>query len=547
MNDKKRENLRYIYKVSRLEPTFNIKILLIVLIVYAFTSFLLSNDMNPMQASFISLTKSLVKAKTITVDNFISNNTDLSFYKGHFYSGLSPALSFFIVPHYLIFKQFTDKLMILLYLFSITSTLPCVAFSLVFLYLLLRDMGSSEKESRSLTFLCAFGTLFLCYGTSLDARVMASSAIVIVFYLIHHNKSIINEKSGFLSVMIGMLLGLISSFNYASLLLIPIFSLYFVYNVLKPKNTSIFKKCLRIGLFLIGLSVPLCLLAGYHYLAFGNYFSTPYSFRFTEWTKSYHSEGICGFTYPKIRTLIQLLFLPYRGAFFYMPVFLFSFMSLPSAFKKNTELILSAVCMFMFILYNAGLKWWNGEWCFGPRLLTEAIPFAIILAASIIRKYKRLYYFIFIYSIIVNFSGTNFRWEQNMNNPFSAIIRYTVSFAINGLVRPSFYKSLFSNFLLTSFINFSTISIVLFLISYVLYDFRIFPLLESLAKDIKKISLVYIIKIFSLAILFSLPHIFFDKIHYADYFTRSLVNIFLVLLVFLVFKNILFGKIIEID
>ena len=290
------------------------KIFLVIILVYFFCS---DHNLNAMQLSFISLTASLAEKGGIIVDDFIINTADLSFNNGHFYSGMAPGISFLSLPYYLLCKMFLKNapnysgIGPLIFTGAITSFI--VAFSMVFLYLLLKDMGSKEKEAGSLTFLCALGTLFLVYGSTLDSRAIASSLSVIVYYLVYHNRNVLNEKSCVLSGTIGFLLGIIPSFNYASLLLIPVFLLYFVYSIFKRKDICASKKMERAAVFIAGLSIPLSLLMFYNYAAFGDPFSTPYHFRYGLMQHGAHSEGIAGFTYPKAKTLLHLLFLPYRG------------------------------------------------------------------------------------------------------------------------------------------------------------------------------------------------------------------------------------------
>jgi len=529
---------------------------LLIVSVYILCS-LWGTGVNAMQLNVVSLTMALAKTRNIIIDSFIISNYDSSFYMGHFYSGVAPGLSFLVVPHYLIFSCFTNNVEILIPLFSITSTALCVSSSLYFLYLLLRDMGLSEKESRSLTYLCAFGTLFLVYGSSFDSRAIASSLSIVVFYLLYHFRNILNKRNGVLSIVIGSLLGIIPAFNYASALLIPVFSFYFIYIIIRDRHALHAKKYSRILLYFIGLSVPLYLLMKYHYSAFGNYFLTPYSFRYDS---LWHNEGIAGFTYPKIKPLFHLLLLPYRGLLFYMPIFMLSFISLFfSMRKKNLELIISGFCMLMFIVYNSGLKRWSGEWCFGPRLLVEAIPFSIILAAPIIRMYKKVYYSIFMYSVAINFLGVNFRYAPNLDRPLLAIVRYILEFISSGF--RYVYSDAFiiagifprPEFFIKIFVKSSVFGLLLLLISSILFNFQFRSLLIELSKAVRKISGLTILKNIILSMFLGFIGIALNKLFIIVKITSyrmlfiSFVNIFMMISFFSIFKDIIFKHIISIE
>ena len=264
-------------------------------------------------------------------------------------------------------------------------------------------------------------------------------------------------------------------------------------------------------------------------------------------------------TYPRLNTLIQLLFLPYRGLIFYMPIFILSFIGLCQAVKKkNLELIMSGFCMVMFILLNSGLKWWSGEFCFGPRLLIEAIPFSIILAGPVIGKYKRAYYSIFIYSLFVNFIGVNFRWVANLDGQVIGLFRYVMKFASSGFpdsFLDRFIISIISpriNFFINNLLCYLTLVLILVLISYILFDFRFRPLLSELSNSLKKTLTRFALRILFLSILFSFicvglnQLLLFLSVGPLRFLLVAFVNFLFMISISMVFKDVFFKKMISI-
>ncbi len=106
-------------------------------------------------------------------------------------------------------------------------------------------------------------------------------------------------------------------------------------------------------------------------------------------------------------TILQLLFFPSKGLFFYYPILIFSFLGFLSNFRK-IENILSLIFIlstfFLFPFYS-GSFWWFGWISYGPvRILTILMPFFFVGLLSSVKKFniKILLPFFFI-SIFNNF------------------------------------------------------------------------------------------------------------------------------------------------
>ncbi|MCA6363064.1 MAG: hypothetical protein IM638_08490 [Bacteroidetes bacterium] len=83
--------------------------------------------------------------------------------------------------------------------------------------------------------------------------------------------------------------------------------------------------------------------------------------------------------------LLAMLFSPARGLFVFTPVLLFAFGGLFNAsLRKNRFYLAAAGWLLLQVVLAATQRNWWGGWCFGPRLLTDALPpLAVMLALTI--------------------------------------------------------------------------------------------------------------------------------------------------------------------
>lgn len=96
------------------------------------------------------------------------------------------------------------------------------------------------------------------------------------------------------------------------------------------------------------------------------------------------AQGLAGFNGRLLSSLLGVLFSPNRGLLVFSPVFLPALLYLGYAlFARGVPAFHKglAISVIAFILlYSKWLVWWGG-YCFGYRLLIEAVPFLIIFLA----------------------------------------------------------------------------------------------------------------------------------------------------------------------
>lgn len=142
-----------------------------------------------------------------------------------------------------------------------------------------------------------------------------------------------------------------------------------------PENRSDRLRTAGIG---IGLFVAPVLLAGaillwYNFARFGSPFTTGYHF----------GEGE-GFSTPIFEGLYGLLLSPYRGTFWFTPLFVASLAAFVPFMRRHRAegILIAAISLALLILYSMWWMWWAG-FAWGPRFLVPLAPFWVLVLAPI--------------------------------------------------------------------------------------------------------------------------------------------------------------------
>ena len=125
---------------------------------------------------------------------------------------------------------------------------------------------------------------------------------------------------------------------------------------------------------------------------------------------------------PSGVAFLGLLLSPNRGLFVYAPVLVFSLLGMVSVWRKGRRWLLRCLVIALWatvVLYSAQSIWWGG-WSFGPRVLTDLLPFfSLFLGVGLAELARRrtgpedrkftflwgLFFVAFIYSALVQAVG----------------------------------------------------------------------------------------------------------------------------------------------
>lgn len=85
--------------------------------------------------------------------------------------------------------------------------------------------------------------------------------------------------------------------------------------------------------------------------------------------------------------VLALLFSPARGLFLFTPLLLLSFAGFFSATLRRNRiyLVMAGWFVLQLMMIASQPNWWGG-WCFGPRLMTDALPPLIIAGVLVLRE-----------------------------------------------------------------------------------------------------------------------------------------------------------------
>ncbi|MEM4245074.1 MAG: hypothetical protein QXR60_02635 [Candidatus Nanoarchaeia archaeon] len=392
------------------------KIFFTVWIVYIL--FISNYGGNWMEDSVLRLTMAIVDDQSVVIDRFVFKGIeDNAYFGGHYYSGFAPGDSFLAAPIYFVFKPiFTllphsfhgfPNVQLRLILLNVIATVFVAsllsALLAVLIYRLLGKFSDNESHKIFLTFTFSFATLFFVYSTSYSKDILKTFFMFASFYILFNLRDRhCQNREGWLFFFSGLFVAFSVAMDYKMVIVIPLFIIYLFY--VSKKKESLY--------FFLGLAIPLFMLLLYDYVAFGNPFVTPYSYRNPAITNYYYTYGIMGMTYPNFERIYWLMLSPFRGFFFYMPIMILScigiFLKFFSKDKRyNIEMLFILFLFLLLFYYNTSLVTaWDAGGSFGPRYLIPVVPFMIIPVIFVFDKIKLWIVGLFsLASFFVNFLG----------------------------------------------------------------------------------------------------------------------------------------------
>lgn len=301
--------------------TKEFKLFLTIWIVYIF--YLQMFGSGCMANSQSALTAAIANEGRFEIDTYHKVSCDISFYKGHYYSGQAPGISFISVPIYIISKPIfyalpdetidfifsklesygstlpvdywgkkkilssyfnaLNKRQILEYIFISGFILPVFTTSLIsslsalLVYLFLKRFTSSEKLRILITLFYAFGTIQFPSSTQFLERPIAIALMFTAFFILFRIKHKELQPKGSTIFCSGILAGLSAWFDYFHLFLSGFLFLYLLSFCVKTNLDK--KKLLLLVRFIVGVLIPVLLLFLYYYIIFDEPLANSYTHR----------------------------------------------------------------------------------------------------------------------------------------------------------------------------------------------------------------------------------------------------------------------------
>jgi hypothetical protein len=295
----------------------------------------------------------------------------------HFYSNKAPGTSLLGVPAYFALHHAERALgidpvsiravLINAYLVNLWVTVLPVAISSLFFLHLVGTLTGERRRAVLLTLVLYAGTLMLPFSTALWGHATAAAFLVVALAFL-----VLPVRAR--DVLCGLFTGLAVLTDYGAA---PIALVLVAAMLLDRERRS------RLGGIVLGGAAPFCVFAAYHWYVFGSPFVLASSYSPPSMVDDGRIAGLFGSVSP--RALWGLTVSTSRGLFFYMPVLALALYAVRRV-RRDTDATLwrtSLAVVALILLVNATFNGWQGGLSTGPRYQIVALPFWVLLLATL--------------------------------------------------------------------------------------------------------------------------------------------------------------------
>lgn len=412
---------------------------------------------HPGMSGFATLSLSMVRFGTLRIDHYRNLSLDQSYVDGHYYYGRPPGYSFLAVPTafvvHLIWKALPERLqsrledvvaaryregtgptkrlssrdsaelLLVCYLAVLTVSGVCASWLVATLHRFLGDFPMTESRRFVAAIAPVLGTIIGVYAASNWNQVASATLAFWCFYRLYRAKDTPLTNSA--ALICGSLLGFTLLFEYQAVLIVAILFVYGL-SVLSRKAWLPFVTGLLLG--------PAAVMA-YHTVCFHSPFKTPYNFPsdLNYWgTRAVHKAGFLGMGFPTLTSLLQFLFSPKYGYFFFMPLCAIGLVyALVTLVRDRNLRAEAAVAVCAFAAYWLGASTADpsfGGTVFGPRFMMMSVPFTAFFGVLGLTKkgpWTAVVALAIFLSVLVSFIGIQYPMpEMEMSlasNPFREV------------------------------------------------------------------------------------------------------------------------------
>lgn len=331
-------------------------------------------------ASRLDLAYSLAVRNTPSIDAYHGNTIDKAFYNGHFYSDKAPGLSLAAWPVIKILSIIApgvalhpENQSLNWFIIFVVIGLPSLA-SLYCLYYICSNLNGAPAVLPVMIY--AAGSLALPYSTLFYSHQFCAALLVFMLFLYFKDLYVSRSATFASGVFYGLLAGMTTISEYATIIPAIIILGAAVINSKKLSHAA--------GM-IAGAIVPGAVLLWYNKACFGNPFHIGYMYEVNDWFRTEMSKGAGGVTFPSVKALFNLLFLPQRGLLWEHPFLLLTVPGVILMLKSEKSVknisIISIFVSSAVILINASYYEPYGGFSPGPRFLVPALPFLFIAAS----------------------------------------------------------------------------------------------------------------------------------------------------------------------
>ena len=253
------------------------------------------------------------------------------------------------------------------------------------LWLTALHLGYGERVGAALALLYGLGTIAWPYANQFFGEPLSAFSLLLCFYAL---TLWLNGRPQIWALIAGIAAGVAVCTVTAHAPLIVILAIYGLgtpwlqqWRARHSGQTDVepvdrIEWSVALGLFVTPLLFAGGLLLWYNQARFGNAFDT-----------GYHFDAGEGFTAPVWQGLWGLLISPYRGVFWFTPLFIASMVAFPSFLRRHPHqaFATAAVSLLLVLEYSMWWMWWGG-FAWGPRFLVPLAPFWVLWLAPWIEE-----------------------------------------------------------------------------------------------------------------------------------------------------------------
>lgn len=440
--------------------TKEFKLFLTVWVVYVF--YLQMFGSGCMANSQSALTAAIANEGRFEIDTYHKVSCDISYYKGHYYSGQPPGISFISVPLYILSKpifyilpqetidfafsrlesygdtlpvdywgkkkilssyftglskrQILEHVFISGFILPVFTTSLISALSVLLVYLFLKRFTGNEKLRIIITLFYAFGTLLFPLSTQFLERPIAIALMFAAFFILFRIKHKELKPKGSTLFWSGMLAGLSAWFDYFHIFLTGFLFLYllsfYVGNRTKIKGTKKIwilnlnrARVLLLLKFVIGALIPILIPFSYYYIIFDDPLANSYTHRVIS-TSDHKISDIVSIKLPNMIDMYHILLF-----FINTPIMLIAFYGVYRALLKKDEyhheaIYISAIIIFISVYALSLALTFPTVTQQTQRHLTPSIPYSMLLLPyALPRKWGKMTTIFIIVGMISVFSA----------------------------------------------------------------------------------------------------------------------------------------------